>query len=72
MCIRDRHNAKMTIGRYQRTNRPITIIATDTDYWPIVRASLVLTYTVQKQLLCQQQQQLQISPIRKVEQARDK
>ena len=38
------HNAKMTIGRYQRTNRPILIISkmADTDNQPIIGASLVM------------------------------
>ena len=37
------HNAKTTIGRYQRTNWPIAIIGrmVDTNYWPIIGASLV-------------------------------
>ena len=29
------HNAKTTIGRYQRTNRPIAIIGRTADNWPI-------------------------------------
>ena len=37
------HSAKTTIGRYQRTNRPIPIIGktVDTSYQPIIAASLV-------------------------------
>ena len=29
------HNAKPTIGRYQRTNRAIPIIGNTTDIWPM-------------------------------------
>jgi len=52
----------MTIGRYQRTNRPIPIISktANTDYPPIIGASLLESSTWEFEQCRDEQNQIQL------------